>query len=82
MLLKDNVLIFDEPTNHLDLESISALREAIQYFKGTVIYVTHDRNLVEGTANRVIAMGKSGITDFPGSYEEFREKMGDVHLDR
>ena len=82
MLKQDNVLIFDEPTNHLDIESISALREAIQHFKGTVIYVTHDRNLVEGTANRVIAMGKSGVIDFPGTYEEFREKMGDVRLDR
>ena len=82
MLLKDNVLIFDEPTNHLDLESISALREAIQYFKGTVIFVTHDRDLVEETADRIIAMGKNGIIDFPGNYAEFRDKMGDVRLDR
>ena len=75
-------MIFDEPTNHLDLESISALREAIQYFKGTVIFVTHDRDLVEETADRIIAMGKSGVIDFPGNYAEFRDKMGDVRLDR
>ena len=46
MLLKHNVLLFDEPTNHMDLESIVALREAIQKFEGTVIFVTHDRDLV------------------------------------
>ena len=82
MLLKHNVLIFDEPTNHLDLESISALRDAIKRFEGTVIFVTHDRDLVAEAATRVLAMSKHGIDDFNGPYEEFLRKVGEVRLDR
>ncbi|MCC6810042.1 MAG: ATP-binding cassette domain-containing protein [Deltaproteobacteria bacterium] len=82
MLLKNNVLIFDEPTNHLDLESISALRDAIVKFEGTVIFVTHDRDLVSDAATRIIAMSAHGIDDFNGPYKEFREKVGEVRLDR
>ncbi len=81
MLLKHNVLIFDEPTNHLDLEAISALRDAIQKFEGTVIFVTHDRDLVEQSATRVLAISRHGIEDFNGSYEEFVRKVGEVRLD-
>jgi ATPase subunit of ABC transporter with duplicated ATPase domains len=82
MLLKQNFLIFDEPTNHLDLESISALRDAIKKYEGTVIFVTHDRDLVADAATRVLAMSKHGIDDFQGPYEEFVRKVGEVRLDR
>ncbi len=82
MLLKHNVLLFDEPTNHLDLESIVALREAIQKFEGTVIFVTHDRDLVSEGATRIIAMTKHGIDDFNGTYTEYIEKVGETRLDR
>jgi ATPase subunit of ABC transporter with duplicated ATPase domains len=82
MLLKHNVLIFDEPTNHLDLESISALRDAIKRYDGTVIFVTHDRDLVADAATRVLAMSKAGIDDFQGPYDEFLTKVGDIRLDR
>jgi ATPase subunit of ABC transporter with duplicated ATPase domains len=82
MLLKHNLLIFDEPTNHLDLESISALRDAITKYDGTVIFVTHDRDLVADAATRILAMSKHGIDDFNGPYEEFLRKVGDIRLDR
>jgi ATPase subunit of ABC transporter with duplicated ATPase domains len=82
MLLKQNVLIFDEPTNHLDLESISALRDAIKRYDGTVIFVTHDRDLVADAATRVLALSRHGIDDFQGPYDEFLQKVGDVRLDR
>ncbi len=82
MLLKHNFLILDEPTNHLDLESISALRDAIKRYDGTVIFVTHDRDLVADAATRVLAMSKHGIDDFQGPYEEFLRKVGEVRLDR
>jgi len=82
MLLKDNVLVFDEPTNHLDLEAISALRDAIVKFEGTVIFVTHDRDLVGEAATRIIAMSKQGIDDFNGTYAEFNQKVGEIRLDR
>ncbi len=52
ILMEYNVLILDEPTDHLDLESISALKEAIEKYEGTVFYVTHDRDLASA-ANRI-----------------------------
>jgi ATPase subunit of ABC transporter with duplicated ATPase domains len=82
MFLKHNVLIFDEPTNHLDLESITALRDALAAYEGTCIFVTHDRDLVEAGATRILAMSKQGIDDFQGNYDEFRQKVGDLRLDR
>jgi ATPase subunit of ABC transporter with duplicated ATPase domains len=82
MLLKHNILIFDEPTNHLDLEAISALRDAIKQFEGTVLFVTHDRDLVAESATRILAMSKHGIDDFNGPYAEFITKIGDLRLDR
>lgn len=82
MLLKQNVLVFDEPTNHLDLEAISALCEAIKNFKGTAIFVTHDRDLVSECATRILALTKHGIEDFNHGYEEFLKSVGDVRLDR
>lgn len=71
MLMKPNVLIFDEPTNHLDLESISALNQAIQKFEGTVIFVTHDEDLLDEAATRIWNVVDGKINDFKGPYEEF-----------
>lgn len=82
MLLKDNVLIFDEPGNHLDLEAISALRDAIKRYDGTVVFVTHDRDMVSEAATRIVAMTKHGIDDFNGPYDEFLKKVGETRLDR
>lgn len=82
MLLRNNVLIFDEPTNHLDLEAITALRDSIQAYEGTVIFVTHDRDLVESAATRILALSPRGHDDFNGNWEEFMSKVGDTRLDR
>lgn len=74
MLQKDPVLIFDEPTNHLDLESVSALGEGLSQFPGTVLVVTHDRDLISQVATRILSFTPEGIVDFPGNYEEFLVK--------
>ncbi len=77
MLTKDNVLVLDEPTNHLDLESITALAEAVQRFEGTVLYVTHDRGLID-VATRIFSLGQDGFLDFRGTYAELVEKHGEA----
>jgi len=78
---KPNVLILDEPTNHLDLEAIEALVEGLKAYDGTLIFVSHDRWFVSQLANRILEISPKGINDFPGTYEEYLERLGDDHLD-
>jgi ATPase subunit of ABC transporter with duplicated ATPase domains len=74
MLEGGNFLVLDEPSNHLDLEAIVALGEALYNFKGNVICVSHDRELLDSFANRIIELRVDGTyVDFKGSYEEFAE---------
>mgnify|MGYP002628911814 FL=1 len=74
MLENGNFLILDEPSNHLDLEAIIALGEGLLNFDGNVICVSHDRELLDAFANRVIEIQHDGsIVDFKGTYEEFAE---------
>ena len=77
MMDSANFLILDEPNNHLDLEAIIALGEALYNYKGGVICVSHDRELIDAFANRVIKINSDGsIIDFKGNYEEFVAKYG------
>jgi ATPase subunit of ABC transporter with duplicated ATPase domains len=76
-----NVLVLDEPTNHLDLEAIEALVEGLKGYDGTLIFVSHDRWFVSQLATRIIEVTPQDIRDFPGTYEEYIERMGDDHLD-
>ncbi len=71
MLQKPNILVFDEPTNHLDLESINALNSAIQKYEGTVLFVTHDEDLLDESATRIWSVAEGKIEDFKGPYAEF-----------
>ena len=74
MLQMPNFLLLDEPSNHLDLEAIIALGEALFNYQGAVICVSHDRELLDAYANRIIEINQDGtITDFKGTYEEYRD---------
>ena len=74
MLEQGNFLVLDEPTNHLDLEAIIALGEGLLEYAGSVICVSHDRELLDAYANRIIEIQAGGtIVDFKGSYEEYIE---------
>ena len=76
-----NVLVLDEPTNHLDLESIEALVHALRRFKGTLIFVSHDRWFVSRLATRIVEIQPGRVTDYLGTYEEYVHASGDDHLD-
>lgn len=74
MLQRANLLVLDEPNNHLDLEAIIALGEALYSFSGSCICVSHDRELIDAFANRILHLkGNGEIVDFKGTYEEYRE---------
>ena len=63
MVTQPNVLILDEPTNHLDLESITALNRGLNKFPGTILFSSHDHELVQTVANRIIEITPRGYID-------------------
>jgi ATPase subunit of ABC transporter with duplicated ATPase domains len=63
MVTQPNVLILDEPTNHLDLESITALNRGLDKFPGTILFSSHDHELVQTVANRIIEITPRGYID-------------------
>jgi ATP-binding cassette, subfamily F, member 3 len=71
MLSGANFLIFDEPTNHLDVESIEALEDAIEAYEGTVLLVSHDRELLRALTTRTWVLHQAHITDYPGTFGEW-----------
>ena len=71
MLCNYNVLILDEPNNHLDLEAVSALGWALNDYKGTVIFSSHDRDLIDHGAKKILSLEETGIRSFDGSYEDY-----------
>ena len=71
MLAKSNLLLMDEPTNHLDLESITALNNAMKDFQGTLLFTSHDHELVNTVANRIIEITPNGIIDKMMTYDEY-----------
>ena len=74
MLSNANFLILDEPTNHLDLESITALNKGMINFKGCMIFTSHDQEIVETVANRVIdIISEDKIVDKMMTYSEYAD---------
>lgn len=71
MLQHANVLLFDEPTNHLDLESITALNNGMQDFRGTILFTSRDHELTETVATRIVELTPGGTIDKLMGYDEF-----------
>ena len=71
MLQQANLLLFDEPTNHLDLESITALNNGMDDFKGTILFTSRDHELTQTVANRIIEITPKGIIDKLMPYDEY-----------
>ena len=76
MLKKHNVLLMDEPTNHLDMESIESLNNGVDAFKGTLVFVSHDREFVSSLATRIFEIKGGRIIDYRGNYEEYLASQG------
>ena len=73
MLFGSNMLIIDQPTDHLDLESITAVNNGMRNFKGNIIFSSHDYEIINTVANRIIEITPDGFIDRRGTYEEFLE---------
>ncbi|MFI3316788.1 MAG: ABC-F type ribosomal protection protein [Rikenellaceae bacterium] len=83
MLEPHNLLILDEPTNHMDMRSKDILKEAIKKFDGTVIVVSHDREFLDGTIDKIYEFRDGGVKEYLGGIYYFLEKrkiesMGEI----
>ena len=74
MLSGANLLIFDEPTNHLDMESITALNEGMKRFNGIILFTSHDHQLTQTVANRIIDIKQDKLVDRETTYDEYLEE--------
>jgi ATP-binding cassette subfamily F protein 3 len=73
MLSNPDLLILDEPTNHLDIETKDIIEDVFDEFSGPVIFVSHDRYFINKIGTKIIHLSDSKVTEFDGSYEEFKE---------
>ncbi len=71
MLAGPNFLLLDEPTNHLDLESITALNNGLREFQGNLIMSSHDHELIQTVANRILEISPNGTVDSLLTFEEY-----------
>jgi ATP-binding cassette subfamily F protein uup len=69
-----DILLLDEPTNHLDLAAIAWMENFLLRFKGTVLFVTHDRMFLRRLATRIIDLDNGTLTSWPGDYDSYLEK--------
>ena len=72
---KPNLLILDEPTNHLDIDARGELLTALNDFDGAVILVSHDRRLIEATADRLLLVANGKVTPFEGDLDDYRRYL-------
>ncbi len=69
-----DVLLLDEPTNHLDFSSIKWLEGLLKDFKGSVLFITHDRSFLDNVATRIVELDRGKLTSFPGNFSTYQTR--------
>jgi len=78
VVAEPDVLLLDEPTNHLDIESIEWLEDFVAAFRGSVLFITHDRYFLDAVAEEIIELDRGHLRHFPYSYAEYLEKKAEM----
>ncbi len=66
-----DVLLLDEPTNHLDVTTIEWLENFLKDFKGSIIFISHDRAFIKSMATRIVDLDRGQLASFPGNYDQY-----------
>ncbi len=73
-----DVLLLDEPTNHLDFSSIMWLEGLLRDFKGSVLFITHDRSFLDNVATRIIELDRGRLLSFPGNFSTYQTRKAEL----
>jgi len=71
LVAEPDLLLLDEPTNHLDIDSIVWLEEFLRQFKGSLLFITHDRSFLQSLATRIVDLDRGKLTSWPGDYKNY-----------
>ncbi len=72
-----DVLILDEPTNHLDFSSIAWLEELLREFRGSLLFITHDRSFLDNIATRIVELDRGHLQSYPGNFSAYQARKAD-----
>ncbi|MBQ5948625.1 ribosomal protection-like ABC-F family protein [Massilia sp. ST3] len=73
-----DVLLLDEPTNHLDFTSIKWLESLLREFRGSVLFITHDRSFLDNVATRIVELDRGRLLSFPGNFSTYQERKREL----
>ena len=72
-----DVLILDEPTNHLDFSSIAWLEELLREFRGSLLFITHDRSFLDNIATRIVELDRGNLLSYPGNFSAYQTRKAE-----
>ncbi|TWI65155.1 ATP-binding cassette subfamily F protein uup [Pseudoduganella lurida] len=72
-----DVLLLDEPTNHLDFASIQWLEDLLRDFKGSVLFITHDRSFLDNVATRIVELDRGRLLSYPGNFRAYQTRKAE-----
>ncbi|MDO9371713.1 MAG: ATP-binding cassette domain-containing protein [Gammaproteobacteria bacterium] len=78
LVSEPDLLLLDEPTNHLDIAAITWLEELLLNFNGGLLFITHDRSLLQRLATRIIELDRGQLTSWPGDYQHYLQKKQEM----
>ncbi len=73
-----DLLLLDEPTNHMDIRAIGWLEEFLLDFRGTLLFITHDRTLLRHLATRIIELDRGTLRSFPGDFDNYLRRKSEI----
>ena len=82
LVANPDILLLDEPTNHLDVEAITWLEDLLLNFKGSIIFISHDRSFIRKIATRIVDLDRGKVVSYPGNYDLYLEtKAEDLRVE-